>query len=315
MNLFRPPGLAVRPRRSAPLLRVLLPTAMLVSVLVSGCGGGKSDAAGGEVAARVNNDAISVAHVAAVLQQQRGLRPDQADAAGRQVLERLIDQQLVVQKAQELKLDTDPKLARQFEIARGEVLARAYVEKVGETAVKPTPEAIKQYYDEKPALFKERRLYNIQELAIEARPEQVEALRNELKSAPNINAFVEYLKAQSMRFAANQAVRPAEQVPLALLDALAKLKDGQAVLMPTPTGAQVIVLAGSRLEPVDEARARPVIEQFLLTDAKRKLVEADLKALRSAAKIEYPARPAAAAAASAGSASAAAAAPAAPASK
>ena len=118
-----------------------------------------------------------------------------------------------------------------------------------------------------------------------------------------------------MRFAANQAVRPAEQVPLALLDALAKLKDGQAVLIPTPTGAQVIVLAGSRLEPVDEARARPVIEQFLLTDAKRKLVEADLKALRSAAKIEYPARPAAAAAASAVSVPASAAAPAAPASK
>ena len=49
-------------------------------------------------------------------------------------------------------------------------------------------------------------------------------------------------------------------------------------------------MAGSRLEPVDEAKARPAIEQFLIADAKRKLVEADLKALRAAAKIEYTAR-------------------------
>jgi hypothetical protein len=47
------------------------------------------------------------------------------------------------------------------------------------------------------------------------------------------------------------------------------------------------VLAGSRAEPVDEARAKPAIEQFLGNDAKRKLVESDIKGLRTAAKIEY----------------------------
>ena len=283
---------------------------------LSGCGDKKDkDKPATQTAAKVNKEEITVHQINAVLAQQRGLKPEQADEAGRRALERLIDQELVVQKAAEQKVDRDPRVVQAVEAARREIIARAYSEKLGEGAPKPAAEEIKKYYDDHPALFKERRVYNIQELAIEARPEQVEALRNELKSAPNINAFVEYLKAQSMRFAANQAVRPAEQVPLALLDALAKLKDGQAVLIPTPTGAQVIVLAGSRLEPVDEARARPVIEQFLLTDAKRKLVEADLKALRSAAKIEYPARPAAAAAASAVSVPASAAAPAAPASK
>ena len=59
------------------------------------------------------------------------------------------------------------------------------------------------------------------------------------------------------------------------------------MLVPAANGAQVIVLAGSRPEPVDEARARPAIEQYLIADAKRKLVEADMKAMRAAAKIEY----------------------------
>ena len=232
---------------------------------------------------------------------QRGIRPEQVDTVGKAALERLIDQQLAAQKALEQKLEQDPKVVQQIEFARREVLARAYVEKVGDGVAKPTPEAVKQYYDEKPALFKERRIYNIQELAIEARPDQVETLRAELGKSLNISTFVEYLKANSIRFAANQAVRPAEQLPLNMLDAFAKLKDGQAALVPTPAGAQVIVIAGSRLEPVDEVRARPAIEQFLIADAKRKRVEADLKALRTAAKIEYTAAASAPAAASAAS--------------
>jgi hypothetical protein len=38
---------------------------------------------------------------------------------------------------------------------------------------------------------------------------------------------------------------------------------------------------------VGEEQARPAIEQFLLNDRKRKLVEDDIKAMRAAAKIEY----------------------------
>lgn len=285
-------GIAVPARRRVASLLAVLPMALLLVA----CNGGKTELPPGEVAAKVNGEPIAASQIAGVVQMQRGIRPDQADTVGKAALERLIDQHLAAQKAQEQKLDQDPKVAQQIEFARREVMARAYVEKVGDGVAKPTAEAVKQYYDEKPALFAQRRIYNLQELAIEARPEQVETLRSELSRSANINAFVEYLKANSIRFAANQAVRAAEQLPLNMLDAFAKLKDGQAALVPTPAGAQVIMLAGSRLEPVDEAKARPVIEQFLIADAKRKKVEADLKALRAAAKIEYTARPADAAA-------------------
>jgi hypothetical protein len=57
-------------------------------------------------------------------------------------------------------------------------------------------------------------------------------------------------------------------------------------LCPT-TGAQVIVLAGSREQPVSEEQARPAIEQFLLNERRRKLVEDEIKALRSAATLSY----------------------------
>lgn len=286
--------------------RITLIALAATLVLLAGCGDKKKEASASQTAAKVNKEEITVHQINFVLQQQRGLQPEQAEAAGKQILERLIDQELAVQKAEELKLDRDPRVVQQMEAAKREIIARAYVEKTGEAASKPTDADIKAYYDAKPALFAARRIYSLQELVIEAKPEQLQTLREQLGASKSINDFVEFLKANGYRFSGNQAVRPAEQLPLNLLDTFAKLNDGQAVLLPSAAGAQVVLLAGSRSEPVDEARAKPAIEQFLLNDAKRKLVESDIKALRAAAKIEYEGKfaPAPAGAASAAPAAA-----------
>jgi EpsD family peptidyl-prolyl cis-trans isomerase len=254
--------------------------------LLAGCGDKKEKAAS-QTAAKVDKGEITVHQINFVLQQQRNIRPEQADAASKQILERLIDQELAFQKADELKVDRDPRVVQQLEAARREIIARAYLEKVGEAAAKPTPEEIKKYYDDKPALFKERRIYSIQEIGIEARPDQVPLLRDKLAAAKNINEFVEFLKANDFKFAGNQAVRAAEQLPMQSLDSLSKMQDGQAFLIQGPNGVQVVVLAGSRSQPVSEEQARPAIEQFLLNERKRKLMEDDIKAMRAAAKIEY----------------------------
>ena len=254
--------------------------------LLAGCGDKKEKGAS-QTAAKVNKAEVTVHQINFVLQQQRNIRPEQADAASKQILERLIEQELALQKADDLKIDRDPRVVQQLEAAKREIIARAYLEKVGEAAPKPTPEEIKKYYDDKPALFKDRRIYSIQEIGIEAKPEQVALLREKLGAAKNIAEFVEFLKANDFKFSGNQAVRAAEQLPLQSLDAFAQMKDGQAILNQGPAGVQVVVLAGSRSQPVAEEQAKPAIEQFLLNERKRKLVEEDVKAMRAAAKIEY----------------------------
>lgn len=276
---------AIRTRRTSALRQGMIALAASAALL-AGCGDKKEKGAS-QTAAKVDKSEITVHQINFVLQQQRNIRPEQADAASKQILERLIDQELALQKADDLKIDRDPRVVQQLEAAKREIIARAYLEKVGEAAPKPTPEEIKKYYDEKPALFKERRIYSIQEIGIEARPEQVAGLRTQLGASKNINDFVEYLKANDFKFSGNQAVRAAEQLPLQSLDAFAKMTDGQAILNQGPNGVQVVVLASSRSQPVSEEQARPAIEQFLLNDRKRKLVEDDVKAMRAAAKIEY----------------------------
>ena len=264
----------------------LLLAAIAAAALLTACGGDKGDKAS-QTAAKVNKEEITVHQINFVLQRQPGLKAEQAEAAGRQVLERLIDQELAVQKAQEQKLDRDPRVVQQMEAAKREIIARAYAERVGESVAKPSNDEISKYYNDKPALFKDRRIYSLQELQIEAKPEQFEAIRTKLSAAKNLNEFAEYLKSADIRFNGNQAVRAAEQLPLAGLDAISKMKDGDSMVSPSPNGVTVLFLVGSRSQPVDEARARPAIEAFLLNQRKGEAVQKDLKALRDSSKIEY----------------------------
>ncbi|MFG6461716.1 EpsD family peptidyl-prolyl cis-trans isomerase [Roseateles sp. DXS20W] len=266
--------------------RVSLLAAVSAAVLLAACGGDKGDKAS-QTAAKVNKEEITVHQINFVLQRQPGLKPEQAEAASRQVLERLVDQELAVQKAQEQKLDRDPRVVQQIEAAKREIIARAYVERVGESVAKPTNEEIAKYYNDKPALFKDRRIYSLQELQIEAKPEQFEVLRAKLGAAKSLNEFVDFLKANDFRFAGNQAVRAAEQLPLASLDGISRMKDGDSMVSPAANGITVLFLVGSRSQPVDEARARPAIEAFLLNQRKAEVVQKDIKALRDGSKIEY----------------------------
>lgn len=283
MNLMK----QEQPRGLSGMRASAIALAAVAVVLLAACGGGDKKDKASQTAAKVNKEEITVHQINFVLQRQQGLKPEQAEAASKQVLERLIEQELAVQKAEDLKLDRDPRVVQQVEAAKREIIARAYVERLGESAAKPTAEEVSKYYNEKPALFKERRIYSLQELAIEAKPEQIPEIRAKLQAAKNMAEFAEYLKASDIRFAGNQAVRAAEQLPLASLDAIARMKDGDSAVTAAPNGLQVLFLVGSRSQPVDEARARPAIEQFLSNQRKSELVVKEMKAMREAAKIEY----------------------------
>ncbi|MBB3195020.1 EpsD family peptidyl-prolyl cis-trans isomerase [Roseateles terrae] len=263
-----------------------LTAAAMVAITLAACGGG-SGAKASQTAAKVNKEEITVHQINYVLQRQPNLKKDQVEPASRQVLERLIDQELLVQKAQDLKLDRDPRVVQQIETAKREIIARAYAERIGEKATKPSDDEISKYFNANPALFTERRIYNVQELNIEAKPEQLEEIRAHLNDAKTLTDFVEYMKSNDIKFVGTQSVRAAEQVPAGSLKVLSQMKDGQHAAAPSPTGLMVVYLAGSRVQPVTLEQARPAIEGYLLGQRRMELITRDVKSLRENAKIEY----------------------------
>lgn len=275
------------------------------------CGKGDGDKKPAtQVAAKVGKEEISVHQINNVLERTRQpLTPEQSKAASRQILEGLIDQELLVQQAAEKKLDRDPKVMQSIEAAKRELLARAYLDQVLSAAPPPTADEAKEFYGKHPELFSERRIYSINELILQPTPDQAQKLSEVIGKAKSISEVVEWLKAENIRYNANTVTRPAESIPLEVLPQFHKMKDGQIAVIRSQNTLSIVQLAASRSQPLNEQAAKPLIDQYLLSQKRTKLRADELKRLREATKVEYtgeftaPSAPAAAAPAQAGGAS------------
>jgi EpsD family peptidyl-prolyl cis-trans isomerase len=256
--------------------------------LLAACGadeGGKKTAT--QSAARVNGADITVHQINQVLSRLQGVTEQNLAQARGEVLDRLIDQQLVIEQALDKKLDRQPEVMAALEAARRDVLARAHLDQVAKVRAKPTPEEGRKYYDTHPELFAQRRIYNLQELTLEKNDAMLPALRDKIASAKSMDELVAWLKEKNVRFAAKAGVRPAEQIPLELLGTLHRMKEGQATLIDGPQGTVIVRVAAVQAVPVDEATAMPRIQQFLANQQGKEAVETEMKRLRANAKIEY----------------------------
>ncbi len=267
----------------------LLPV-VVAAALVAGCGDKSASGEGKatQAAARVDGSEITVHQINQVLSRQPGLKPEQAEAASHQVLESLIDQQLAVAKAEEQKLDRDPQVVQMLEATRRSILARTYLEKAAAAgAGTPTAEEIRKYYDEKPALFSQRKVYALQEFTVPGTKEQIQPLMEQLKATRGTVQFVEVLKASGIKFNANQITQAAEGLPLGIIDPLSKVSDGEALYITGSDGLKALLVVASKSQPVSFDQAKPAIEQYLTAQRRRDFATKEMKNLREAAKIEY----------------------------
>lgn len=271
-----------RSARVAPILAVML------AATLSACGAdSETTKPASQVAVKVNKDEVTVHQLNEVLSRAGNLPADQVKQASGAALERLIDQELMVQQAQDRKLDRDPKVMQSLEFARREILARAYAEQVVGAASRPTDAQISAFYDDNPGLFSKRRIYNLQELNIKLAPERIDEMRAQLQAAGTAQQFAAWLTDQNIPFTANAGNKPAEQLPLEVLKGLHQLNPGQVAVSRTPTGVLLLFVAGVRDEPIDQTKARPFIEQYLLNQTRTELAKSEVKRLRELATIEY----------------------------
>lgn len=265
---------------------------MIATALVTGCGDKKDEAATDEkaptqVAAKVNGTELTVHQVNYALQRIPNLNAEQSKTASLQVVRNLVEQELLVQKALEDKLDRDTNVVQALDAARRQILAEAYMGRKLGTPAEPTDAEVSAYFDQHPELFAQRKIYRLQEISIKAPQDKREAVRAQLAASKTLNDFGEWLKAEKYEAKVGQGVKPAEQLPQAMLPQLAKMPDGQAMVVNIPDGLLVFVLADSQTQPVTLEQAKPAIVRKLQMDARQKAVKAELDALRAAATIEY----------------------------
>jgi EpsD family peptidyl-prolyl cis-trans isomerase len=271
---------------------------LLIGTALALVGCGKADHAKAnekaetQVVAKVNGDEISIHQInfqlgRMVQNNQAQLTEIQSKEAAKQILARLIDQQLLKQKALEAKLDRDPRVLQAMEASKNEILAQAYLEQLMSKAEKPSSTEVDDFYVKHPELFEKRRIFRLQELVVDVGQDKYQEIETDLKKINGINEIATWLKNKNYPFTANSNVRTAEQVPLELLKKIQPLKDGEFVVVPTPQSLSIVHIAASQNAPITRDKADPIIEQYFVNQNKTSLAKKEMLALKDKAKVEY----------------------------
>lgn len=243
----------------------------LLAALLGGCEPATASRAGNEV----------------ILATVNGMEVSAREAPARPALEKIIDRELLVQKALEAGLDRDPLVQQSIDNARRQVLAQAWLERTTAALPKSTPEEVRAFYADNPALFAERRIYRLRELAVPGAAEMLPVLRTEAARAAELDEVAAWLRWRNARFSMFTVTQPAEQLPLSQLPQLARMKDGEIAVFATPEGASVVQLVHAEEAPLSQRQAAPVIEQFLAGRRRMELAAEEVRRLRAVARIEY----------------------------
>lgn len=253
-------------------------------LLLAGCGNHKKGAT--QSVARVDGTEITMTELKYRLNRER-VRPDREEEIAPKVLEQMIDEQLIVEKAEKTKLDLEPGAQQAIDAARREVLSRAYLEQSAQGVAAPTDAAIHAYYDKNPLLFSQRRVYTMQEYLARVPEDKVPALRAMVEGGRPPEETEAWFKAQGAAFRGQQSTHPAEQIPLGSLAEIAGIPVGKGLVASAGNQVHVTYVTSSTEAPVSFDKARPAIAQFLTIEGRKKVTESNVGALKSAAKIEY----------------------------
>lgn len=267
--------------------RKLAATVIASAFLLVACGERPPEKKATQVAAKVNGNEISVHQINFVTQRMPGVQAAQAESVKRQVLEGLVDQELAVQQALEAKLERTPDVMQAIENARREILARAYLDQAGGAMTQPGVDEVRKYYADNPALFAERRIYQLEEVSFANSPAAIARVKELMAKGGKAADIVAALQADGVELGRAVVVKPAEQIPLEVLPRVAAAQDGRPLLIESTGRAVLLSVLSSKSEPVDESKATVAIASFLANSRKSESVRQALQQLRSKATIEY----------------------------
>ena len=266
-------------------IALIVPALMLV---MAGCS--KHDEAskgGSQVVAKVNGNEITVHQLNFALSKAGKIDQAQLKPASEKVLQQMVDIELLKQKALDAKLDRDPNVLQVLEATRQQLLAQAYMQKVASKQAAPSNDEIKKFYDTHPELFSERNVYVIQEFVVQNGNEHVSEIEAGINNVKTADELGKWLKDNNYAFNANASRKAAEQLPLDLLKKLNTLKEGDTVIVRGPNALVLLFLAKIDRQPVDQEKAKPVIQQYLVNSGQQTLIKNEVTALRKEAKVEF----------------------------
>lgn len=265
-------------------MRTLTVALMLAAVLsVTACG--NKDKKAGQALAKVNSEEITMLQVNDEL-ARAGVRPEQQEAATKQLLETLIDRQLILQEAMRNEIDRTPGVVQAIERAKMQIITQAYVKSLEAQITKPTPAEVADYFQKHPEFFSQRKQYDVQQLVIATRDFSKE-LKAVVDSAKTLEEIAAWMDGQNVHYGRGQMSRSITDLPEPIASRMREMRKGQLFIVNEGENSMINIIGNIKDSPVPVNIATAQIEQYLFNEKLKEVVKAEVTHLRSSAKIEY----------------------------
>ena len=241
--------------------------ALIISLigLMTACGKKHGDEKSSQSLVSVNGDEVTVHQVNSEL-QRLNIQPAQQEAAGRRIVQGLVDRQILVQAALKEKLDRKPIVMQAIENAKAQILAEVYLQSRFSSLVKPTSLEIADYRAQHPAIFANRKIYITDQAVFilgSANADQIKTIVK-LKSLKDLE---QWLTAHSVKYQVTRISHAAETLPPQLLPKFGQMSIGQMVFINSndPNGrTEAVSLAEIKDAPISEKDSTSLIEGILM---------------------------------------------------
>jgi EpsD family peptidyl-prolyl cis-trans isomerase len=284
LNNFRLAAMST-PTFPTPHKRALCAALVLVAATLSACGDKAKESKPGQALASVNGSEITVLQLNEEL-QRAGIPASQQDVASKQLLQALIDRQLLESEAAKEKLDRDPKVMQAIERARALIIAQAYIQKHVGNVTRPTAAEVQDYFNKHPEFFSNRKQFAMNELMVAA-SDLTPEVKATADGAKSLEEVAVWLDAHKVKYGRTQVTRSTADLNPEVAQKLLGMPKGQIFIVKEGERALLISIAEVKEAPVTLQVAAPQIEQFLVNQKNKELAAAEIKRLRSTAKIEY----------------------------
>lgn len=257
---------------------------LLVMVGLGGCSQHPASESS-QVMARVNDNEITLQQLEDALGHMG--ESTKSSTLRKELAGKLVDRELAMQQAIKDKLDRKPEVMRQIEEARRDLLARAYAQQLAMTAERPSEQQAASFYSRHPELYAKRRIYLLRMMAWPSEMAELPELRQQITEGKPLETMLAWLGEKKVAYSKQVVIRPAEDLPLAVVQRFAEAKAGESVFVDGQLGLIAYQLVSAENAPVSWDEARDDILQKLARESGRKVVDNEMRHLRSVARIEY----------------------------
>lgn len=218
--------------------------------------------------------------------KRANVRPEQYEAASKQLLESLIVRQLILDEAVRNKLDRTPDVMQARDRANAQVIAQAYMQGIVSKVAKPSQAEIDEYFQKHPEFFSQRKQFDLITVRV-ATKDLGSELKKTIDAAKSVDQVVAWLDKNKVPYLRSLASRNGTDLPPQMVKMLQEKSKDTIFIVNEQENSLLISVNAIKDSPITLAVAAPQIERFLLNQKYKEVTDAEVVRLRAAAQIEY----------------------------